>query len=73
MTMYVCICNNVTQTDIKKAVENGARTLECLARRLGVSTCCGQCQFYAFACLESALEVVEQTSPSGDNSAQLVA
>ena len=54
--MYVCICNNVTQGDIEDAVREGARTLDCLAERLAVSTCCGQCQYYAHECLELALQ-----------------
>ena len=53
--MYVCICNNVTESDIKAAVDAGARTLDCLAHRLAVSTCCGQCRYFADDVLKSAL------------------
>jgi len=54
--VYVCICNNVTERDIAKAVEAGARTLDCLAHELAVSTCCGQCREVAQDCLQAALE-----------------
>lgn len=71
-TVYVCICNAVTEGDIETAVQNGARTLDCLANQLAVSTCCGQCEYYAHACLQSALEAT--TLPlvgSTDAAAQL--
>ncbi len=56
--MYVCICNNVTESDIHEAVSAGARSLECLARELAVSTCCGQCQCFANDVLHQALHAV---------------
>ena len=49
--MYVCLCNNVTESDIRDAARNGACSLECLQERLGVSTCCGQCEPAARDCL----------------------
>ncbi|MEQ8659825.1 MAG: (2Fe-2S)-binding protein [Gammaproteobacteria bacterium] len=57
--MYVCICNNVTESDIEQAVRDGARTLDCLADRLAVSTCCGQCRCYAEESLQNALGSVD--------------
>ncbi len=56
--MYVCICNNVTESDVHEAVRDGARTLECLADSLGVSTCCGQCAYHADECLQVALTTI---------------
>ena len=53
--MYVCICNNVTERDIHQAVNDGAYSLECLARELAVSTCCGQCRCIAGDVLHEAL------------------
>jgi bacterioferritin-associated ferredoxin len=53
--MYVCICNNVTERDIRAAVDAGARTLDCLVDRLAVSTCCGQCRCFADDVLRAAL------------------
>ena len=41
--MYVCICNSVTDRDIREAVIQGHDTLEALADHLKVSTCCGRC------------------------------
>ncbi len=41
--MYVCLCNNVTDRDIRKAVRSGCRRLEDLSAELGVATNCGSC------------------------------
>ncbi len=41
--MYVCICNNVTEKDIERAVRNGACSMLCLREHLGLSSNCGQC------------------------------
>lgn len=45
--MYVCICNEVTDRDIKKAVGNGATSLKDLQDELNVATCCGSCAMCA--------------------------
>lgn len=41
--MYVCICNSVTDRQIREAREKGARSIEALGRELKVATCCGRC------------------------------
>ncbi len=42
--MYVCVCNAVTDREIRGAVALGARTLADLRQSLGVGTCCGRCE-----------------------------
>jgi bacterioferritin-associated ferredoxin len=59
--MYICICNAVTDRDIKRAVEDGACSLNCLQETLAVSTCCGQCAENATACLERALHETQSS------------
>ena len=41
--MYVCICNAVTDKQIRRAADEGARDLRDLRQQLGVATGCGQC------------------------------
>jgi bacterioferritin-associated ferredoxin len=41
--MYVCICNGVTDGDIREAAARGARTVKDLRRELGVASDCGKC------------------------------
>lgn len=54
--MYVCICNNVTDREIREAAKNGAKTLEALSRQLQVATCCGRCSDCALSLLDSINE-----------------
>ncbi|UNU73496.1 (2Fe-2S)-binding protein [Moraxella nasovis] len=41
--MYVCICHDVKDTQIKTAMAQGVDTLESLQKTLSVGTCCGCC------------------------------
>ena len=41
--MYVCICNAVTDCQIREAYCDGACSLRALKDKLGVAGCCGRC------------------------------
>ncbi len=41
--MYVCICNAVTDKDIRKAAKAGMTSLAALQEELGVAINCGSC------------------------------
>ena len=49
--MIVCVCNNISDREIRQAVELGLTSMDELRRDLGVATCCGQC----FSCAEEIL------------------
>ena len=53
--MYVCMCNGVTDRTIRKAVDDGVRTLAELQRRTGCSGSCGSCAELAEEILRDAL------------------
>ena len=55
--MYVCICNNITEKDIRRAVRDGACSMSRLQDRLAVATSCGQCHNAARECLKALVEV----------------
>lgn len=52
--MYVCICNGVTDRDIRQAAEAGCRSLPELTMRTGCGATCGTCLEAAAAMLEQA-------------------
>ncbi len=52
--MYVCVCQAVTERQIREAAQGGARTLKDLRRDLGVSSDCGRCASCARECLAEA-------------------
>ena len=41
--MYVCICRGVTDSQIRRAVDQGVSSLSQLRRELAVAACCGRC------------------------------
>lgn len=50
--MYVCVCNSITDRQIREAAHEGMRTLDDLRRELRVATCCGRCADYAQTLLD---------------------
>jgi bacterioferritin-associated ferredoxin len=55
--MYVCICNNVTEGQVRTAIDRGARSVRDLNRELCVGSECGKC-----TCV--ARQIVKQTLAS---------
>lgn len=41
--MYICVCNAITDREIRQCAELGVRSLDDLRASLGVATCCGKC------------------------------
>ena len=57
--MYVCLCNPVTDCQIRGCVQQGARTLSDLQMQLGVAAQCGMCASTALAIVD------EETASAG--------
>ena len=53
--MYVCVCNAVTDSDIRTEVDNGVRTIKQLRRKTGCASTCGGCRGLAVEILQQAL------------------
>jgi len=41
--MFVCVCNAVTENDIRQAVNDGSETIKQLKEKFGVGSQCGGC------------------------------
>lgn len=52
--MYVCICNGITDRDVRDAARAGARDLSQLSAMTGCSTVCGSCG-------DLAMEILTET------------
>ncbi|MCF7982045.1 MAG: (2Fe-2S)-binding protein [Pseudomonadales bacterium] len=50
--MYVCLCKGITDQDIVDEMDQGARNLRDIGKRLGVGSQCGRC-------CQSAKEVIQ--------------
>ena len=53
--MYVCICNSVTDKQIRKAAARGVDNLLELREKLGVAACCG-------SCADAAEEILQESA-----------
>ncbi len=51
--MYVCICNAVTEREVRDCARQGICSVEELASALGVGAGCGRCRDCAAQILES--------------------
>lgn len=51
--MYICVCNAITDKQIREAADAGARDLWDLQARLGVASNCGSCK-------ETAAEILRE-------------
>jgi bacterioferritin-associated ferredoxin len=52
--MYVCVCNGVTDRDIRRAAADGCRDLSELSMRTGAGLTCGTCSSLAGEILDQA-------------------
>ena len=63
--MYVCLCQGVTDHQIRKAVGEGASSMRKLRQELGVAATCGRCAAFA-------KQVLDETRASGAQLGSLV-
>ncbi len=54
--MIVCVCNNISDREIRQAVDLGLSSMAELRRDLGVATCCGKCASCARQVLNDHLD-----------------
>ncbi len=54
--MIVCVCNGVTESEIRSCVALGCHDLDAVREALGVAGCCG-------TCTECARNVIESCRP----------
>lgn len=60
--MIVCVCNNISEREIRLAVDLGLSTMAELRRDLGVATCCGKCHSCAKDVMREHLETIAATA-----------
>lgn len=55
--MYVCLCHGVTESQIRRAAEDGCRDVHELTMRTGCGSSCG-------SCLPLAAELLAEANPA---------
>ncbi len=65
--MYLCICNAITERQVRETAQAGARSVDDLASALGVGAGCGRCRECAAELLKELKErsCPIRLSPSG--------
>ena len=61
--MYVCICNAITDSQIRQAARSGVKDLQGLQQELGVATGCGSCREAATELLRNAKQTISPAIP----------
>jgi bacterioferritin-associated ferredoxin len=62
--MIVCVCNNISDREVRQAIELGITSMDELRNDLGVATCCGQCFDYAEEILNAHLAETGASAPA---------
>ena len=68
--MIVCVCNNISDREIRQAVDLGLSSMGELRRDLGVATCCGKCASCARQVLNDHLDSKIQVTELSFRTAQ---
>jgi bacterioferritin-associated ferredoxin len=68
--MYVCICNPVSDVEVRRCVRTGACTLSDLKMELGIASQCGMC---ASAALSIIAEETGNAAPAAQCSGAMPA
>ncbi len=61
--MYVCICNAITDKQIREAADAGVRDLWQLQAELGVASNCGSCKEHASEILREKRQEAGRVEP----------
>ena len=56
--MYICVCNAITDKQIRRAAKAGVSSIQQLQAELGVATNCGSCS-------ETAAEILREQRSGG--------
>lgn len=54
--MIVCVCHNVSDKVIRRALDEGAKSMEDIRQQLNVGSCCGKCNEFAKTLVRAHVE-----------------
>ena len=59
--MFICVCNAVTDSDIRKAADHGVRNMRQLSQATGCGATCGCCRELAVETLQQAVSEIRES------------
>jgi bacterioferritin-associated ferredoxin len=51
--MIICVCQNLTESDVARAVSEGCKSFAALKESLEIAQCCGNCECAARECFKN--------------------
>jgi len=57
--MLVCICNRISDRDIRSSIHEGASGFREVKAELGIGSCCGQCVPFAKGVVDDTLSQLQ--------------
>lgn len=54
--MIVCVCHNVSDKAIRRALDEGAKSMADIQQQLNVGRCCGKCNDFAKTLVRAHVE-----------------
>ena len=58
--MYICLCNAITERQVRECARSGACSVDELTSQLGVGSGCGRC-------VECAVDLLREMSAGGES------
>jgi bacterioferritin-associated ferredoxin len=62
--LYICICNAITERQVRECAQAGTRSVDELTVKLGVGAGCGRCRECAAELLLEACGLAPRVAPS---------
>jgi bacterioferritin-associated ferredoxin len=59
--MIVCICHNISDKAIRRAIDAGAASMQEIRDELKVGSCCGKCNAFAKTLVRAHIEEMQAT------------
>jgi len=69
--MYICICNAVTERQVRECAGRGCRSLEQLGCETGLGVGCGRCKEFATDLLDNLRGEAETLHSQQDSAAEV--
>jgi bacterioferritin-associated ferredoxin len=69
--MYICICNAVTERQVRECAARGCHSLDQLAFETGLGVGCGRCKEFACDLLEDLQREAKASQSQRDSTAEI--
>lgn len=65
--MIVCVCHNISESEIRSAIHRGLDDMHALRDNLGIGSCCGKCKSCTKKILRECASSEDRQQRTGDS------